>query len=264
MNEFEIQNSRRSFVVLNFPGVVENVDIAVESLGGLNKLTSDHFHFNALELAYHRQQNPYSRSTPSRKASNNFMMLHVRRPRKHNQEALVTVYDFSSVFDFQYLPMSGNATTGFSSVLDDLVPKDIESAMRWFDPPAESHHPDLFLTPYAFTRSFTSNPYPSVMCKEPERSPAVRALVDNAQFPTHPTPEFIHDADTKYPSPEAQRALEEVSLAWLTILPKFAFYITTGPWGRLWCRYGYDPKTNRDAAKYEVVNMQMGNLRTYL
>lgn len=26
------------------------------------------------------------------------------------------------------------------------------------------------------------------------------------------------------------------------ILAKYAFYISSGPWGRCWCRFGYDPR----------------------
>lgn len=48
-------------------------------------------------------------------------------------------------------------------------------------------------------------------------------------------------------------------LMWFTltffriILAKYAFYIVSGPWGRLWCRFGYDPRLDSSAKQYQTV-----------
>uniref|UniRef100_A0A914XKF6 Transcription factor IIIC subunit 5 HTH domain-containing protein n=1 Tax=Plectus sambesii TaxID=2011161 RepID=A0A914XKF6_9BILA len=37
------------------------------------------------------------------------------------------------------------------------------------------------------------------------------------------------------------------------LMPKYAFYIQSGPWGRLWCRFGYDPRKDPTARQYQTV-----------
>lgn len=36
-------------------------------------------------------------------------------------------------------------------------------------------------------------------------------------------------------------------------MAKFGFYILSGPWGRLWCRFGYDPRKDPDAKRYQTI-----------
>lgn len=36
-------------------------------------------------------------------------------------------------------------------------------------------------------------------------------------------------------------------------MAKYGFYILSGPWGRLWCKFGYDPRKHPDAKKYQTV-----------
>uniref|UniRef100_A0A914RT54 Transcription factor IIIC subunit 5 HTH domain-containing protein n=2 Tax=Ascarididae TaxID=6250 RepID=A0A914RT54_PAREQ len=38
-----------------------------------------------------------------------------------------------------------------------------------------------------------------------------------------------------------------------SLLQKYAFYILNGPWGRLWCRFGYDPRIDPKAKMYQSV-----------
>ncbi|KHJ41831.1 hypothetical protein D918_08046 [Trichuris suis] len=35
----------------------------------------------------------------------------------------------------------------------------------------------------------------------------------------------------------------------------FQFHPMTGPWARLWCRYGYDPRKNPEACKYQSISV---------
>lgn len=37
------------------------------------------------------------------------------------------------------------------------------------------------------------------------------------------------------------------------LMAKYGFYILSGPWGRLWCRFGYDPKKTPDAKRYQTI-----------
>lgn len=36
-------------------------------------------------------------------------------------------------------------------------------------------------------------------------------------------------------------------------MAKYGFYILSGPWGRLWCRFGYDPRKNPEAKRYQTI-----------
>lgn len=36
-------------------------------------------------------------------------------------------------------------------------------------------------------------------------------------------------------------------------MAKYAFYIVSGPWGRLWCRFGYDPRLDSFSKQYQTV-----------
>ena len=37
------------------------------------------------------------------------------------------------------------------------------------------------------------------------------------------------------------------------LMAKYGFYILSGPWGRLWCKFGYDPRKMPDAKRYQTV-----------
>ena len=41
------------------------------------------------------------------------------------------------------------------------------------------------------------------------------------------------------------------------ILPSIAYYILTGPWRRVWVRFGYDPRTDPAAKLYQVVDFRI-------
>jgi len=40
-------------------------------------------------------------------------------------------------------------------------------------------------------------------------------------------------------------------------LPVVAYYFVTGPWRALWVRLGYDPRTDPDAKKYQLVDFRV-------
>jgi len=42
-----------------------------------------------------------------------------------------------------------------------------------------------------------------------------------------------------------------------TILPAVAYYMLTGPWRRVWIRFGYDPRTEPGAKIYQVVDFRI-------
>lgn len=38
-----------------------------------------------------------------------------------------------------------------------------------------------------------------------------------------------------------------------SLLQKYAFYIQSGPWGRLWCKFGYDPRAETESRQYQTL-----------
>jgi general transcription factor 3C polypeptide 5 (transcription factor C subunit 1) len=56
----------------------------------------------------------------------------------------------------------------------------------------------------------------------------------------------INDALLKY-----KFCLIILSEFYRIIMAKYAFYIMSGPWGRLWCSFGYDPRKDPNARKYQ-------------
>ncbi|XP_029371301.1 general transcription factor 3C polypeptide 5 [Echeneis naucrates] len=41
------------------------------------------------------------------------------------------------------------------------------------------------------------------------------------------------------------------------LLPLFAYYMVTGPWRSLWVRLGFDPRKNKDAKKYQMLDFRI-------
>ncbi|KAI6242722.1 hypothetical protein M3Y99_00178300 [Aphelenchoides fujianensis] len=37
------------------------------------------------------------------------------------------------------------------------------------------------------------------------------------------------------------------------LLAKYSFYILSGPWGRLWCKFGYDPRKDPNAKRFQTI-----------
>lgn len=91
-------------------------------------------------------------------------------------------------------------------------------------------------------------------------------------FPEAPTPDAVEDAMFRCKHEEPHRLLRElfeerpmwtrVGVIYRTrlddnllrcILQKYAFYIQSGPWGRLWCKFGYDPRKDKDGGLYQTL-----------
>lgn len=92
------------------------------------------------------------------------------------------------------------------------------------------------------------------------------------EFPLEPSQEAVDEAMFRCKHDEPHRLLRELfderpmwtrmGLLYRTriddsllrsILQKYAFYILSGPWGRLWCKFGYDPRTDRNGGLYQTI-----------
>ncbi|VDM51897.1 unnamed protein product [Angiostrongylus costaricensis] len=299
-----VEGVQSELIVIHYPGIVQNLDRALETLGGLSRITQNHFNGQALELR-HTPENPYTSASISEKkidanvTSGTIRLVMQVRRKKKNPEIIETnclglvnyVYTFDTMCDFQYLPLKKRQQgEGFDDLLPRLIPLDLPSALCWWDRP--DPHPGytpLFLPPFQFSRY--NSPSNKILCRETdfavdkprkksghgqnlriERKALSITVHANDPFPTAPSEEAVMDADFRCKNEEPHKMLAALfrerpmwtrnAIAYKTnledtllktLLQKFAFYILSGPWGRLWCKFGYDPRVDPESKHYQTL-----------
>ncbi|KAE9415811.1 hypothetical protein Angca_008249 [Angiostrongylus cantonensis] len=297
-----VEGVQSELIVIHYPGIVQNLDRALETLGGLSRITQNHFNGQALELR-HTPENPYtSASISEKKVDANVtsgtirLVMQVRRKKK-NPEIIETnclglvnyVYTFDTMCDFQYLPLKKRQQgEGFDDLLPRLIPLDLPSAL-WDRPDPHPGYTPLFLPPFQFSRY--NSPSNKILCRETdfavdkprkksghgqnlriERKALSITVHANDPFPTAPSEEAVMDADFRCKNEEPHKMLAALfrerpmwtrnAIAYKTnledtllktLLQKFAFYILSGPWGRLWCKFGYDPRVDPESKHYQTL-----------
>ncbi|KAK0424667.1 hypothetical protein QR680_008780 [Steinernema hermaphroditum] len=203
-----------------------------------------------------------------------------------------TVYRFKSICDFQYLPVRRTDSNSdvCDDLVPRMVPDSIPSALSWWESAEDGFQTPLFLPPYLYSRYNT--PSTKILCRETDfseekqakrsgghginlrmerKSLAITVRIDE-DFPSAPTPEAVQDADFRCKNEEPHKVikmmfderpmwtkvailcrtgLDEPQLKYL--LQKYAFYVQNGAWGRLWCKFGYDPRTKIESAPYQTL-----------
>ncbi|KAL3074217.1 hypothetical protein niasHS_015047 [Heterodera schachtii] len=105
-----------------------------------------------------------------------------------------------------------------------------------------------------------------------ERKALTITVNANDPFPEAPSEKAVHDVNLRCKNPEMHQMLVElfaerplwsrIAISYRTrltenalkvVLAKYAFYIGSGPWGRLWCRFGYDPRKDPWARCYQSI-----------
>ncbi|KAF1760606.1 hypothetical protein GCK72_008855 [Caenorhabditis remanei] len=293
----------KQFILIKYPGIVQDVDKALQTMGGLQLISQSHLNNHSLELS-HTPNNSYtSRIMAERKTQDNVssgtlhLVMKVRRkksnPKKMKTKFLGlinTVYSFDVMCDFQYLPLKKRiGTDGFDDLIPRLIPTDMSSALSWWDQ-TQSLPTPLFLPPYQFSRYLT--PSTKILGRETDHTEKTRRAVRsgygqnlrverkalsvtvmaNDEFPLEPSTEAVEEAHFRCKHDEPHRLLKElfnerpmwtrIGLLYRTriddsllrsILQKYAFYIQSGPWGRLWCRFGYDPRKDKEGGLYQTL-----------
>ncbi|XP_045108931.1 general transcription factor 3C polypeptide 5-like isoform X2 [Portunus trituberculatus] len=182
----------RQFVCIEYPGLVENVDNMINTLGGLEKISEVYCEDNRrMELRF-RPNDVYCKPTCGERHNTTALLLRVVRRKKRRKKrtgeevgqaantgdamnvspatseqpsqvfplrtelvgVVHTTYKFNSLCDFQYLPLV-TCEDGLQQmcVYDQLVPQGMERA-DWLNQPAP-----LYLPPAAFTRMDTPQDY---------------------------------------------------------------------------------------------------------
>uniref|UniRef100_A0A914HXL1 General transcription factor 3C polypeptide 5 n=1 Tax=Globodera rostochiensis TaxID=31243 RepID=A0A914HXL1_GLORO len=159
------------FVLIEYPGVVKNVQAALDTLGGVRAVSNTHFNNGQLELHF-QPQNPFDSALSAERRNQsavfsgqaNLVLRIRRRKRRQTGEAMEdiklgqilpgeandgqmeircigmvsTIYSFRNICDFQYLPLS-NATTASAEgpvhfdLLSRIIPTDFTSALSWWN-----------------------------------------------------------------------------------------------------------------------------------
>ncbi|CAI2348767.1 unnamed protein product [Caenorhabditis sp. 36 PRJEB53466] len=201
-----------------------------------------------------------------------------------------TVYSFDVMCDFQYLPLKKRiGTDSFEDLIPALIPTDISSALCWWTQ-SQAQSTPLFLPPYQFSRYLT--PSTKILGRETDHTEKTRkaarsgygqnlrverkalsvTVLATDEFPLAPTQEAVDDALFRCKHDEPHRLLRElfeerpmwtrIGVVYRTrlddnllrcILQKYAFYIQSGPWGRLWCKFGYDPRKDKEGGLYQTL-----------
>ncbi|ETN76095.1 hypothetical protein NECAME_11920 [Necator americanus] len=294
--------TQADLIVIQYPGIVKNLDRALETLGGLSRISQSHFSGHALELR-HTPENPYTSASISEKKSDVNVtsgtlrvVMEIRRKKK-KPDVIETkflglvnyLYTFDTICDFQYLPLKKREEDdAFDDLLPRLIPQDLPTAL-WERPDPSPDYTPLYLPPFQFSRYNT--PSNKLLCRETdfaeekmrrktghgqnlrvERKALSVTVQAGDPFPAAPTSEAVADANFRCKNEEPHRMLSllfderplwtRVAIAYKTglddnllktLLQKFAFYIQSGPWGRLWCKFGYDPRTDPESKNYQTL-----------
>ncbi|KAI1727811.1 RNA polymerase III transcription factor (TF)IIIC subunit domain-containing protein [Ditylenchus destructor] len=294
------------FALIEYPGIVKNVDKALLSLGGIEAIASSITGNRPLELRY-LPGNPYESAVTADKkdlreivSGKLHLIVKVRRKKSGlNKKCEVqclgtvsTILTLRNMCDFHYLPVRKIQNDNiYEDLVPRLIPSDFTTALSWWDQREESNEAlktPHFLPPYAFSRY--NIPSTKILCNEGEpvyvRQDGVgpgknirierKAFTVNCHghddFPAAPTEEAVKETELRVRNQGAHTMLDEIfneRPMWTRVainskskledhvlkvlLAKFAFYIVSGPWGRLWCKFGYDPRKDPAARQYQTI-----------
>lgn len=128
----------RELVGIEYPAFVKNVDKMMETLGGIEELSKEFTENQRVQLKFH-PKNVYCKPTFGDRIECTGLLLKVkiRKSKKHPEQKpeilstdivgqVTSMYKFTSMCDYQYLPIQKNQTTGETECFyDDIVPQGI-------------------------------------------------------------------------------------------------------------------------------------------
>ncbi|KAF6211179.1 hypothetical protein GE061_014294 [Apolygus lucorum] len=156
----------KQLVCIEYPGLVQNVDKMLETLGGIQEVSRVNIQKNRrLELRF-RPNDTYCKPACGDRGKTNAVLLkikvRVKKNKPDNEEEseqkvvgceivgrIQTAFRFKSICDFQFLPMFQDEDGRMRDISSTLIPDrlDGDSLQKWVDGPA-----NYFLPPAAFSR----------------------------------------------------------------------------------------------------------------
>jgi general transcription factor 3C polypeptide 5 (transcription factor C subunit 1) len=204
-----------------------------------------------------------------------------------------TVYKFEAMCDFQYLPVTSasdqNKPTSFHNEVSLGCWKKSEDVLK----PVTQVADPLFVPPGMFSRfdrpalyffrdktsTNLADKLKEVEVNEPLRQRALGSQLLHfgaREVPNGPTPGTLDHFETVAPTIKGQLEMlksvfegrpvwskiaiaDETKLSAVALkflLPMVSYYFLSGPWRYCWVKYGYDPRKDPEARKYQVVDFR--------
>jgi len=171
--------------------------------------------------------------------------------------------------DFQFIVVDKVSSDLVSGLIDgeDLDVVDSRDQVLCLPPPLFSRTDEP--QNYDFREAVSKDPTDA---KGPKNFALIMSA-NSASIPTEPHPRAGVDPELQ-PMVDELRKLFAVRPIWsrialrmhlpfrtgahlVKLLPSVAFYWKQGPWGRLWTRFGYDPRTTPEARWYQMVDFRV-------
>ncbi|ESN96593.1 hypothetical protein HELRODRAFT_189301, partial [Helobdella robusta] len=314
----------RKLIAIEYPGIVNNIDKAFDTLGGLKQLTEIFKDISKRIKLNFRPDNPFSRPAYGDRSSRYCLLLKVRRKKNNNSNnsnnnnnsnvgcrsdtrsslgclegeivgTVETVITFTSLCDFQYLPMTQNKNGTYTSFHDDITFKDVNlrDYSQWVQKPVP-----LFLLPPFFSRfdqpfqycfrekatekqfNFPKNCIGISRSRRPHftnlfkfssscvpNEPNVEAVlkVKKLLIPNWKI-DRIKNAFDKHPVYTSVALMAEIGPLFTredlkAILPTVTYYCVDGPWRAMWVRLGYNLRQHPESKIYQ--NLDFRQERSY-
>ncbi|XP_059618884.1 general transcription factor 3C polypeptide 5 [Phlebotomus argentipes] len=310
-NDSSFQNSddvhqeermRRKAVLVEYPGLVENVGKCLETMGGIGKLSET---FNnekkRLELKF-TPENLFCKPVFADEHATTGILLKIKLPRRRNTRSVEvpsesaeivarveTCYRFTSMCDFQLLPIVKRDDERVEMIYNELIPT-YRDNHSWL---TENPSIPYFLPPLLFSRLDTVQHKTFRSSQITEKGATVQQFQERKKRSKHNViASFnLHDALPDKMNPAAAEMLKvkfvsndeyttvknllqerpiwsRIALCYVSqvpvarlkvILPTLAFFFNSGPWRILWCRFGYDPRKHFESRHWQVLDYRLRN-----
>ncbi|XP_062515721.1 general transcription factor 3C polypeptide 5-like isoform X2 [Corticium candelabrum] len=289
--EIDVTNKKR-FVCVLFPGNVVDIDAALQRLGGIRTLTEKRpqLQFRPGDTGSipvwgsRRQTSLLLLHIRKRRTKQLDLDSHLSDACTVRFAGIVdTIFDFPAPADFQYLPPGLRTDSQSGHAIHDLSVTEIQG-IDMLDKKQAIHIPPAVFSniskplPYRFTSNTSSTK--SVNPKG-ELNPVGR--YSRIRRPSHATmvsfrhngvPTKCDEGGPHVPADriEAGQQLFDERPVWSRVafqsemrlsseatkklLPRVAYHFTSGPWHRLWVKFGYDPRTEKSSYIYQGVDFR--------
>ncbi|KAJ6645869.1 General transcription factor 3C polypeptide 5 [Pseudolycoriella hygida] len=160
MEPMRLYNSYQTFVRVEYPGIVKNVDNMLATLGGINTVSEVFSTPNRRLPLRFSPNNIFCKPAYGDQQNTTGMLVKVKIRKQKNNNKIIsadasivamvdTSYEFNSLSDFQYLAIHKDSSSSAARcIYDDVVPKGILES-SWI---TEEKSIPYFLVPQAFSR----------------------------------------------------------------------------------------------------------------
>lgn len=201
------------------------------------------------------------------------------------------IYKFESMCDFQYLPIQSDENGQKQCIIDQILPSELGKSDFMQEPGP------LFIVPNNFTRAERPYNYAYTDKRNPEKiEDTDKDLVVHRRSRCVPVQRYVFSLTNELPTEPNEYSLKKINQRiklhpqlvteldtikkmfnerpiWSynlikhhtkyrttilkIILPCVALYMHSGPWKKLWVKYGYDPRKTPEARIYQSLDVRV-------